>query len=156
MLLVLFIVGWLSAQAAVPLRHWQTPGDVAWNEGGHRFSWRMKLRSKRGTAAFYVVRNNAAAIVVDPATHLNRRQVFKMVCIPDLIWQYAQFLEQEYSIKENDDVKVFVDAKCSLNTRAPAPLINRLVDLTSISRTEPLDKWVTTNTELLPKKYLKW
>jgi len=149
-----FIVGWLTAQVLIPLRHLQIPGDVAWNEGGHRFSWRMKLRSKRGVATFYVVRNNEPPVVVDPVTHLNRAQVRKMACIPDLIWQYAQFLEQQHMVDQSDDVKVYVDTSCSLNTRKAVPLINRLIDLTAIPRTEPLKNWVTTNSKLLPKKYL--
>lgn len=152
--LFIFIVGWLTAQVLIPLRHWQVPGDVTWNEGGHRFSWRMKLRSKVGVAEFYVVRNNEPPIVVNPATHLNRAQVVKMACIPDLIWQFAQFLEQEYIVEQTDDIQVYVDTNCSLNTREAMPLINRLVDLTAIPRTEPLGKWVTTNNKLLPKKYL--
>jgi len=77
-----------------------------------------------------------------------------MACIPDLIWQFAQFLEQEHTVEQNDDIKVYVDTSCSLNTREPVPLINRLVDLTAIPRTEPINNWITTNPKLLPKKYL--
>ena len=28
------------------------PGNVDWTEEGHRFSWRMKLRDKRGDVRF--------------------------------------------------------------------------------------------------------
>jgi len=114
----------------------------------------MKLRSKVGVATFYVVRNGEPAVVVDPATHLNRVQLRKMACIPDLIWQFAQFLEQEHTVAQGDDIKVYVDTSCSLNTRESVPLINRLVDLTAIARTEPLNNWVTTNSKSLPYKYL--
>jgi len=152
--IVLFISAWLVVQVVLPLRHWSMPGDVAWNEAGHRFSWRMKLRSKRGRATFYVVKNDQAAIKVDPNSHINRRQVRKMACIPDLIWQYAKFLEEQYTTAESDEVKVYVDTLCSLNTREPVPLVNRLVDLTTIPRTEPVQNWILPNTKLLPKKFL--
>jgi len=152
--IVLLVSSWLVVQVVVPLRHWFIPGNVAWNEGGHRFSWRMKLRDKRGTAKFYVVVNDKSGLLVDSNQHLNRRQVRKMSCNPDLIWQYAQFLEDEYTKKSDDDVKVYVDALCSLNTREPANLINRLVDLTSIERTEPVQKWVLPMTKALPRKYI--
>lgn len=33
-------------QILYPLRHHLYPGDVTWNELGHRYSWRMKLRDK--------------------------------------------------------------------------------------------------------------
>lgn len=148
------IITWLTIQVVTPLRHWFIPGNVAWNEGGHRFSWRMKLRDKRGLAKFYVVVNGNPSLVVDPKTHLNRKQIRKMNCIPDLIWQYAQFLDNEYTKQQGDDVKVYVDAMCSLNTREPASLINRLVDLTSIDRNEPIQKWVLPLAKELPNKYL--
>lgn len=154
LLIVVGISAWLILQATVPLRHWFIPGNVAWNEAGHRFSWRMKLRSKRGTAKFYVVVNGQPSIVVDPNEHLNRQQVRKMACIPDLIWQYAQFLESEYTQNSADKVEVYADTLCSLNTREPVSLIHRLVDLTSIERTEPTVNWVTPLTKTLPRKFL--
>lgn len=153
-LIVLFICSWLIVQLLMPLRHWTMPGNVAWNEAGHRYSWRMKLRDKRGRAQFYVVKNGQDAIMVEPSAHLNRRQAQRTSCNPDLIWQFAQFLKSEYTGVSNDSVKVFVDANCSLNTRELAPLINRLVDIASIPRGEPVQNWVLPNTKPLPKTYL--
>ena len=77
-----------------------------------------------------------------------------MNCIPDLIWQYAQFLDVEYTKQPNDEVKVYVDSVCSLNTREPANLINRLVDLTAIERTEPVQNWILPMTKELPRKFI--
>jgi len=53
-LVMLLMFSWLLLQIAVPFRNWALPGNVAWNEDGHRFSWRMKLRSKRGSAIYTV------------------------------------------------------------------------------------------------------
>lgn len=44
MTVALFCVG--CQQILYPLRHHLYPGDVTWNELGHRYSWRMKLRDK--------------------------------------------------------------------------------------------------------------
>ncbi len=154
---ILIVIGvsiWLIVQITVPLRHWFIPGDVAWNEAGHRFSWRMKLRDKRGSSKFFVVVNDAPAVIVHPKQHLIRKQYRKMNCVPDLIWQYAQFLEYQYATRPDDDVKVYVEALCSLNTREHASLINRLVDLTSIERDEPVENWVLPNTKEMPNKFL--
>lgn len=153
-LIVAFVCSWLATQVLVPLRHWQIPGDVAWNEAGHRFSWRMKLRDKRGAATFYVVKNGEKAIVVNPRNNLTARQFRRMSCIPDLIWQYAQHLDNEFTTSATDEVQVYVDTNCTLNTREPAPLINRLVDLSGIPRNEPVQNWVLPNNKLLPKKFL--
>ncbi len=151
---IAFMCTWLLAQIVLPLRHFSIPGDVAWNEAGHQFSWRMKLRDKRGTASFYVVHNNQAPVVVKPREHLTANQVRKMVCKPDLIWQFAQFLEAQYRNGPADNVKVYVDVNCSLNTREPVPLINRLIDLAAIDRNEPVQNWVLPNNKTLPKKFL--
>jgi len=74
-----------------------------------------------------------------------------MTCIPDLLWQFAQFLEDEYSQGGTRDIQVYVDTACSLNTRKAQPLVNRLVDLTSIERDAPSSAWLTTLKHGLPK-----
>jgi len=140
-MVVLLICVWLLVQLVVPLRHFVLPGDVAWNESGHRFSWRMKLRSKRGVATFTLVHADGSRQVVQVEKHLNRKQIVKMACIPDLVWQFAQFVEQHYSA-EGDDAEVYVDAQCSLNGRRRAALIRPDVDLTSIKRDEAVERWI--------------
>jgi len=85
---------------------------------------------------------DGSRIAVDPADHLNATQVRKMACIPDLIWQFAEYLEVQHSGQSGLGVKVYADTSCSLNTREPAPLIDRLVDLTVIPRNEPTSNWV--------------
>ena len=161
-LIVTMIMLWLTVQALVPARNWFLPGNVAWNEAGHRFSWRMKLREKRGIAEFYLVSGNKQPVKINKAVHLNRKQIRTMACIPDLIWQYAQFVQKEHIREQqvlgislsSEDVQVYADTQCSLNTRERAPLINRLVDLTSIERDEPEPNWVLPLTKQLPKKFL--
>ncbi|GIW80128.1 MAG: hypothetical protein KatS3mg105_1935 [Gemmatales bacterium] len=41
-----FVVSWIVAHFLLPLRHYAIPGDANWTEEGHKFSWRMMLRSK--------------------------------------------------------------------------------------------------------------
>jgi len=141
--IVASITLWLAVQLVVPWRHLVAPGNVAWNEDGHRFSWRMKLRSKRGQAMFVVLKDDGTRLVVDPRDHLTPKQVRKMVCIPDLIWQFAQFLESEHDEGGTRDVAVHADTLCSLNAREPQPLVDRLVDLTAVRRGDPVTDWVT-------------
>jgi hypothetical protein len=44
------MAAWLILQLGLPFRHFLIPGDANWTEEGHRFSWRMMLRSKVGVA----------------------------------------------------------------------------------------------------------
>lgn len=152
LIILAFVASWLVVQIAVPLRHHFRPGNVAWNEDGHRFSWRMKLRSKRGTAQFYLRYDDGSLLDVNVHDHLTRKQANKMACIPDLIWQFAQFVEEEYRRSDVDDPAVYVITRCSLNTRESVPLVSELVDLTSIPRTEPTNNWLLPNSKSLPSR----
>jgi len=152
-LIVAGVCVWLVAQAVVPLRHYTRPGNVAWNEDGHRFSWRMKLRSKRGSAQFVVRYPDGSQITVDPARHLNRKQLRKMACIPDLLWQFAQFTETAYRRTPDEDVSVHAWTSCSLNTREPIALVKRGVDLTAIARDTPPAEWLMPNRKPLPRYF---
>ena len=54
---------WIVVQLLVPLRHLAYPGDVRWTEEGYRWSWRVLLTEKQGSAVFRVT---------DPATGRTR------------------------------------------------------------------------------------
>jgi hypothetical protein len=43
-----FVLAWATFHVTWPLRHYAIDGDANWTEEGHRFSWRMMLRSKGG------------------------------------------------------------------------------------------------------------
>jgi vitamin K-dependent gamma-carboxylase len=60
-----FIGLWLAFHFLWPLRHTLIPGDANWTEEGHRFSWRMMLRSKEGYLQFSVF--DPAMFVTDAA-----------------------------------------------------------------------------------------
>jgi len=154
--LITFIGIWLVLQAVVPLRHYSYPGDVAWNEAGHQFSWRMKLRDKRGLVIFHVVAADGRTWRVKPDKYLNYTQRYRMACIPELVWQFAQMLDSQYKNSTGSDVQVYALTQCSLNTRKPVPLIKREVDLSAIPRDHPIERWVHPLSEELPKPWFKW
>lgn len=140
---IILLVGvWLTVQVVFPLRHWWRDGEVAWNEDGHRYSWRMKLRSKQGKAKFYIRADGGHYWVMQPANHLNRKQARKMTCIPDMVWQFAQFAQQRYEDKGHTGVKVYADVMCRLNGRDYARFVNPQIDLASIGRYEPVTNWI--------------
>ena len=129
-LLVSFLSLWFLVQLALPLRHWFFQDDVLWTEEGHRLSWRMMLRSKAGKIAFKVVdkENVRDTIFIRPEDYLSAKQLRAMPAKPDLIWQFAQRLEEEYAQK-GQKVEIYVDSKISINGRAYQPFIDPTVDL---------------------------
>lgn len=127
--LVAFLGIWFVVQISLPLRHWFFQDDVLWTEEGHRLSWRMMLRGKSGRATFKVVEKGTQdTIIVDKDEYLSRKQLRALPSKPDMIWQFAQRLKEEYAEK-GKDVSVYVEGKVSVNGGPYHPLIDPEVDL---------------------------
>ncbi|MEM8558905.1 MAG: HTTM domain-containing protein [Bacteroidota bacterium] len=126
------VAAFLVVQLVVPFRHWAHPGDVAWTEEGHRFSWRMKLRTKKvDTPRFFVVdQTNEVVEIVDPYVVLPRWQASSMVKRPDMILQFAHWLDAQAEADGQSDVAVYADIVARLNGRPAARLIDPDYDLT--------------------------
>ena len=117
-------------QVILPFRHVLYPGNVNWTEEGHRFSWRMKLREKRGEVLFLVTNPKTQETrVANPADYLNEDQRFSMLGNPEMIVQFAHYLDR--LVKENAgfDPVIRVKTSISLNRRPHQPLIAPEVDL---------------------------
>lgn len=133
------IIGWalalfVAVQIILPLRHWLIPGNVHWTEGGHRYAWHMKLRSKDGQTTFILEnKENGERIFVDLDGYLQDWQIDDMNGMPYMIWEFAQFLKKEYT-RMGVDVSVYAEAIATLNDREPQYIIDPNVDLTSVSR----------------------
>jgi len=126
------IGSWVICQLGLPLRHWAYPGDVAWTEEGHRFAWRMKVRSKKGRVFFHVLDTaTGERTKVDPCEELPLRQCRKMSTRPDMILQYAHHLRDE-AWAQGLDVAVHVDAIGRLNQRRPQRLIDAEKNLAEV------------------------
>ena len=129
-LIIGFMFVWLTIQAILPLRHWFIKDDVLWTEEGHRLSWRMMLRSKSGRIQYKVVDKAQPqdTIFVQHSMYLSPKQQRALPAKPDMIWQFAQRLEEEYE-REGKDVEIYVKSKISVNGRPFQPFIDPMVDL---------------------------
>jgi vitamin K-dependent gamma-carboxylase len=156
--LMVFIGLWLIVQITLPLRHWIYQGDVAWNDNGHLFSWRMKLRTRHGNLVF-MVRNpdTGQKWKVRPGDRLMRFKLRKLNCHPDMILQFAHHLADEWiTVKGVTAPAVYAANSCSLNYRASVPQIDRHVDLTTITRSESMESWVLPLEVQLPNRIIGW
>lgn len=134
----------LAWQLLMPFRHFLFPGDVAWTEEGHRFSWRMKLRDKQSETSFEVtdpVLKETWEIV--PGDFLTPRQEAVMSGHPDLIHQFAIHIARQYQRDYGMQVQVRVKASSSLNGRKSAVLIDPAVDLAAEDRSFGARPWIT-------------
>jgi vitamin K-dependent gamma-carboxylase len=135
---------YLAFQMLFPLRHWLYPGDVAWTEEGHEFSWRMKLRGKVGETVFVVMNPATRELWFDRAeNYLASWQVRKMETRPDLIRQFARHLAMVTTKELETPVKVRAQTIVRLNGHPPAQLIDPEFDLSEEPYRIAASKWIT-------------
>ena len=131
--LLYFFVPYFIIQLVLPLRHHFIKGDVLWTEEGHRLSWRMMLRSRNGYTRFRVEdKNTHISTPYDLHKLLTSRQKNSMETKPDMIWQMAQKVKEEYR-QQGKDVAVYAETHAGVNGAALKPLIDPTVDLASVS-----------------------
>ncbi len=124
-------------QIALPLRHLAIKDDVLWTEEGHRLSWRMMLRARKGITSFYTMEPGTGVKSVYPLRDLVTQKQLKMLSShPDFIWQMAQKIKAIEAGKGRE-VGVYVRSRVSINGREYSPLINPDVNLAEV----PWDPW---------------
>jgi vitamin K-dependent gamma-carboxylase len=131
------IVVYLVIQVLLPLRHHLIKDSVLWTEEGHRMSWRMMLRARKGITSFYVMEPGTGVKSVYPLRDLVTQKQLKMLSShPDFIWQMAQKIKA-IEAEKGREVGVYVRSRVSINGREYSPLIDPDVNLAE----EPWDAW---------------
>lgn len=126
----LVLISFIVFQSLFPWRYVLYPGSLFWTEEGYRFSWRVMLMEKAGTATFYVKDSETNREgIVDNTEFLNTHQEKQMAMQPDMILQFAHFLGEYYEKQGVKNPQVRVEAWVTLNARPSQLLINPKVDL---------------------------
>lgn len=108
--------------------------DVLWSEQGMRYSWRVMVREKMGSITYRVKRASDGRVFdINPSKYLEPRQMSEMSGQPDLIRQLAFYVKTDFERRYGPAEAVTARALVSLNGRAPIPIIDPNVDLTSTS-----------------------
>ena len=137
------LVTHFALQLLLPLRFALYPGDLFWTEQGYRFSWRVMLMEKAGYTVFRVH---------DPETdrtwevanwqHLTPNQEKMMATQPDLILQFAHYLEAYYREQGFGDVAITAESYVTLNGRRSRPFVDPNVDLTTVQEGFGHKSWI--------------
>ena len=142
-LMVGFFMVFLVIQMVFPLRHWLYPGNVLWTEEGFRCSWRVMVVEKTGLAVFTVRDTESGEVwIVFPNQFLTPQQEKQMSFQPDMILEFAHFLEDEYKMRGHREVAVTVEAYVSLNGRPSQYLIDPSTDLTEYQNSIGVKEWI--------------
>ncbi|MEL6558299.1 MAG: HTTM domain-containing protein [Bacteroidota bacterium] len=127
----------------IPTRHFIVGTEVNWTEKGHRFSWRLMTRAKRGSSAnFTVVDNNTGEKYnINERKILTSRQYRKMAAETDLVLAFADYLKGDYEKRlSHSNISVYATVLTKLNGRDKNYLIDPELDLTTVSRSFLFDK----------------
>ena len=133
---------WVGVQLLLPMRHYLMPGNVSWNERGHHFAWHMLLRDKDSWAVFWLypmerdpaLNPDYEPVFVNNSDHLTDRQEGQMAGDPEMIWQYAQYLDDWALAQGLGEVRVHAEVYTSLNGRPSVQLVNLETDLSTAPR----------------------
>jgi hypothetical protein len=130
-------------QLLFPWRYLLYEGNLFWHEEGYRFSWRVMLMEKAGTATFYVKHPETGREgLVAPGDFLNAHQEKQMAMQPDMILQFAHFLAKEYQVPGQPLPAVRAEVYVTLNGHPSRLLIDPAVNLTQVQDGWQAKDWV--------------
>ncbi|WBU62114.1 HTTM domain-containing protein [Paracoccus albus] len=136
------IMVWMALQLFLPLRAGLFPSEVRWSGDGHRFSWRMRIFDRYAEGRF-IVSAHGREWVIDPFEYLSERQATKMLVRPDMIHQFARYLQGIWLDRGYSKVAVRADIGKSLNGRPLQTYVDPGVDLTAVSvQLLSADDWI--------------
>lgn len=142
-LVISFLSIFFVFQLLFPWRYLLYEGNLFWTEEGYRFSWRVMLMEKAGTATFYVKDAcTGKEGVVDNSEFLNPHQEKQMAMQPDMILQFAHFLGKYYEQKGVCNPQVRAEVYVTLNARPSRLLIDPQVDLMQEKDTFAPKNWI--------------
>ena len=136
----IFLIGAFTViQVFLPIRHVLYPGNVVWNELGHVFSWRMKLRDKMGMTKFYVTPpdlepsgDNSRLVKLE--RFLTEDQIKRMAGRPDMIFQTVDEIIRRYEYAYTVAPQVHVVSIGSVNYRADQFMLDPRINLANATR----------------------
>ncbi len=130
-------------QLLLPFRYLLYPGKLYWTEEGYRFSWRVMLMEKGGTAFFHVKdpKTGKRSEIIN-SQYLTGFQESQMATQPDMILQYAHFLAQQYQKKGIKNPVVTAESYVTLNGSGSRLYIDTTVNLANEQETFGHKKWI--------------
>ncbi len=131
-------------QFLLPFRYLLYSGRLFWTEQGYRFSWRVMLMEKAGTA-FFIVKDaqNSREVEVDNSKHLTYMQEKMMATQPDMMVDYAKYLKGYYLNQGFINPEVRVNSYVTVNGSGSKVFIDPTLDLSITSNSFLKNKtWV--------------
>ena len=144
--LSVFLSTYVLIQLLLPIRYLFYPGDLFWTEQGYRFSWRVMLMEKAGTAFFYVTDPETGNRgEVNNCDFLTPNQEKMMATQPDMILQYAHIIKDEVKSRGIKNPVINAEIYVTLNGTRSKLFIDPEVDLTKLHDDFNSKDWILDN-----------
>jgi uncharacterized membrane protein YphA (DoxX/SURF4 family) len=115
------LLAFVCFQLLFPWRYLLYSSDLFWKEEGYRFSWRVMLMEKSGSATFYLKKkSDGRKLRIDNREFLTHHQEKQMATQPDLIYQYVLLLEKHFRDTGIEDPVICSEIWVTLNGRPSA------------------------------------
>ena len=145
-LLLTFLALYVFFQLVLPFRCLLYPGQLFWTEQGYRFSWRVMLMEKAGTAFFYVTDSKTGNRgEVDNSQFLTATQEKMMATQPDLILQYAHIIKREVESRGLEDPIINAEVYVTLNGARSKLFIDPKINLAVVDDSFEHKGWILEN-----------
>lgn len=132
-----------SIQLILPFRYLLYDGELFWTEQGFRFSWRVMLIEKAGTAFFYIRdKKTGKEMEVSNSEYLTQMQEKMMATQPDMLINYAHFLKQEFEKKGFKDPEVLAESYVTLNGKTSRLMVDKNTVLSEEEDNLKPKKWI--------------
>lgn len=141
---------YVTLQILIPLRHYLYPGEAAWTDEGHLFSWRMLMRTKRGMIPEFPMTYRKDGKLVQGQIPVLQNEDFwgrhwqarNIVTDPDMVLQFCQLSADALRRDGMEPIEIRAIVHVSLNGREPRLLINPDVNLLNVRRSLWPKDWV--------------
>ncbi|ALJ00207.1 HTTM domain-containing protein [Rufibacter tibetensis] len=130
-------------QMLMPWRFLLYPDKLFWTEQGYRFSWRVMLMEKTGTAFFYVrdPRTGQETEIHNPH-YLTVNQEKMVATQPDMLLQFAHMLHKDFKAKGIPDPQVRAEVYVTMNGRGSRLLIDPDFNLAAAKESFRAKTWI--------------
>jgi hypothetical protein len=134
-------------QFAMPLRYLLYKNNLFWTEEGYRFSWRVMLMEKAGSAEFVVKDRSGKQRIVNNDLFLTTLQEKMMATQPDMILEYAHLLRNYYANQGFENPEVYVESYVTLNGRLSKQFIDPTINLSLVEESFARKSWIINYNE---------
>ena len=129
------IGGYFVFQLLFPFRGHFLPNDLDYTTIGNRFSWRMKVDTRKVIRAEYTISSPdfPSPVPVEIQTFINDVQINNLTMDPRSVLDFGKFIHQEAIKYDTRDPEVYANIEVEYNGRSPQKFVDPAANLAKMN-----------------------